>query len=236
MSIRRLVMWLSLALAACGKPKAENTDKPAPAAAQPPGSAARPAPAAPAVPASSDGYDAGALGALRFEVSGGTPEAKREFTRGLLALHSFWYDEATRRFQAAIDADSTFAMAYWGLAMSHAKLLWADDNVAAGQDALRRMPAPETLPPHDQAWVVAAVALYRAGDVRTSRKQFLDVMEQLNDKFPVGAVPRARAALELPARRPARGRDPQARRRTGGSRVPAQSQTSRCGALHDSCV
>src|SRR5688572_20228785 len=56
------------------------------------------------------------LGTLAFEVTGGSAEARQHFERGLLALHSFWYDEATRAFQAAIDADRTFSMAYWGLA------------------------------------------------------------------------------------------------------------------------
>lgn len=168
------------ALAACGKPQTENKDKPPPAVAAPPA----PAVAAPA--AAPAGYDATALGALHFEISGGTPEARTHFTRGLLALHSFWYDEAIHQFTAAIEADKTFSMAYWGLAMSHAKLLWADDDLTAGRDALARMPGPNLLPPHDQAWVVAALSLFRAAkaDVRASRQAFLAVMEQVHAKFP----------------------------------------------------
>ena len=179
MSIGRICIFFALAsLAACGKAKPEQAENkpPAPGAAQPP-QPAEPAP---------EGYDPGALGALHFDVSGGTPEARKHFDQGLLALHSFWYDEATKQFQAAIDADKSFSMAYWGLAMSHAKLLWNDDDLAAGRDALSRMPAPNLLPPHDQAWVVAALALFRRADVdaRTSRKEFLAVMEQLHAQFP----------------------------------------------------
>src|SRR5262249_27695871 len=86
----------------------------------------------------------------------------------------------------AIHADKAFSMAYWGLAMSHAKLLWADDDVAAGRDALTRMPSPNLLPPHDQAWVVAAMSLFRRADadVLTTRREFLAVMEQLHAQFP----------------------------------------------------
>lgn len=144
---------------------------------------AAPQPPPPAVP---DGYDAKALGALHFEVSGGTPEARQHFTRGLLALHSFWYDEAIHQFTAAIAADQTFSMAYWGLAMSHAKLLWGDDDLEAGRDALTRMPAPDRLPPHDQAWVVAALSLFRQAkaDVRASRQAFLATMTQVHAQFP----------------------------------------------------
>ena len=189
MSMARIAVYLALASAACGKQKPESADKtqagvtsPAPAAtAQPaaPGSAA-------AAPVTGDVYKPEALGALHFDVSGGTPPARAHFFRGLLALHSFWYDEATHQFEQAIEADRSFSMAYWGLAMSHAKLLWADDDVAAGRDALTRMPGPNLLPPHDQAWVVAALALFRDAnaDVQTTRRAFLAVMEQLHAQFP----------------------------------------------------
>jgi tetratricopeptide (TPR) repeat protein len=173
MSIGRISMTLALA-AACGKATPEPTDQAPPAS-----------PPARAVDAPA-GYDRDALGALHFQVAGGTPAARRDFDRGLLALHSFWYDEATRRFQAAITTDPTFAMAYWGLAMSHAKLLWGDDDLAAGRDALQRMPNPSALPPHDQAWVVAALALFRRADpdIRASRAELVRVMEQIHAKFP----------------------------------------------------
>src|SRR5579862_2675919 len=86
-------------------------------------------------PAVADLEDARALGAVTFPFSDGTPDARAHFTRGLLALHSFWYDEATRQFQAAIDADPTMNMAYWGAAMSRCQLLWGDDDVAAAREA-----------------------------------------------------------------------------------------------------
>ncbi|MEO7735594.1 MAG: hypothetical protein ABIY55_31860, partial [Kofleriaceae bacterium] len=172
MSIGRISMIVALA-AACGRSTPEHREPPPP-----------PSPAVEA--AAPAGYDRDALGALHFEVAGGTPAARRDFDRGLLALHSFWYDEATRRFQAAITADPTFAMAYWGLAMSHAKLLWGDDDLDAGRDALQRMPNPSALPPHDQAWVVAALSLFRRAnpDVRASRTEFVAIMEQVHAKFP----------------------------------------------------
>lgn len=173
MLIGRISMIVALA-AACGKSTPEHTEHT---------EHAPPPPVALAAPA---GYDRDALGALHFQIAGGTPEARRDFDRGLLALHSFWYDEATRRFQAAITVDPTFAMAYWGLAMSHAKLLWGDDDLDAGRAALQRMPNPSALPPHDQAWIVAALALFRRAtpDVRASRAAFVAVMEQVYAKFP----------------------------------------------------
>ncbi len=157
--------------------KAREGAKPAPSASTPA------APATPAPPAD-DRYDAGALGALTFQVSEGTPAARAHFTRGLLALHSFWYDEAAREFQAAIDADPEMNMAYWGAAMSRCKLLWGDDDLGAAREVMSRMPNPDRITPREQAWVVAAVELVRAGDVRTSRQRFAASMEDLHAQFP----------------------------------------------------
>src|SRR5450432_740611 len=113
--------------------------------------------------------DAGSLGALTFQLSEGTPEARAHFMRGLLALHSFWYDEATRQFQAAIAADPKMNMAYWGAAMSLCKLLWGDDDVVAARALLARMPDPDHVSPREQAWILATVELLSDDDVRSSR-------------------------------------------------------------------
>ena len=131
-----------------------------------------------------DGYDSQALGALTFEVSNGTPEARAHFARGLLALHSFWYDEASRQFEAAIASDSSMRMAYWGAAMSKCKLLWADDDVNGARQLLARLPDPDAMSPREQAWVSAAVELLRPTDVRTSRKAFAAAMENVYRAFP----------------------------------------------------
>ena len=125
-------------------------------------------------------FDSASLESLRFEVTGGSPEARAHFDRGLLALHSFWYAEATTQFEAAIAADPTFRLAYWGLAMSHAKILWGDDDISAGRHALARILSPQTLPHSEQAWIMAAVALFNRDDVQQSRKDFLATMEQVH--------------------------------------------------------
>ncbi|MCX5741731.1 MAG: hypothetical protein NT062_04430 [Proteobacteria bacterium] len=136
-----------------------------------------------ALPAS-DLYDSAALGALDFKLVEGTPAARAHFTRGLLALHSFWYEEATKEFDAAIVADPTMRMGYWGAAMSRCKLVWGDDDIGTARKLLSRMPTPQLLPLREQAWVAAAVALLTNGTVRESRQRFLTTMEALHAKFP----------------------------------------------------
>lgn len=174
--------WLALcvSVAACSTPsKGDAPSRQVPKAAP----AAASAPQAPQTP-SDDRYDTGALGAVAFPVSDGTPEATAHFTRGLLALHSFWYDEATRQFEAAIAADPKMNMAYWGAAMSMCKLLWGDDDVGTAQQFLSQMPAPNRLTPRERAWVNAANELLAEGDVRSSRKRFAAAMEAVNNQFP----------------------------------------------------
>lgn len=237
MSMGRIAVFLALASAACGKPKPESADQAPVAATSPPPAApqqtAAPAPAP--APAASDVYKADALGALHFDVSGGTPPAREHFVRGLLALHSFWYDEAVHQFEQAIEADKTFSMAYWGLAMSHAKLLWGDDDIAAGRDALTRMPSPNLLPPHDQAWVVAALALFRRADadVLTTRREFLAVMEQLHAQFPDDESALFLALALLSTIRPGDPHEVEIRKRAAGLAMEVfQRNPKHPGAAH----
>jgi len=120
---------------------------------------------------------------VSFQLSEGTLEARSHFMHGLVALHSFWYDEATREFDAAIAADPTMNMAYWGAAFSRCKLLWGADDLSAARHLLARMPDPEHLSEREQAWVLALVALLKAGDVRASRERYATAMEDLDQRF-----------------------------------------------------
>ena len=131
-----------------------------------------------------DRYTTEALGALTFEHSEGNAEARDHFARGLLALHSFWYDEATRQFQRAIMADREMNLAYWGLGMSYLKILWGEDDLTHAKEALSKMPNPDRLTPREQAWVMAAVTLVKAPDVRSSRKAFAESMQALHTLYP----------------------------------------------------
>src|SRR6185436_9452105 len=53
------------------------------------------------------------LGVVSFPNSGARA-AQQPFIRGLALLHSFEYDDARATLRAAEQADSSFAMAYWG--------------------------------------------------------------------------------------------------------------------------
>src|SRR2546428_529452 len=63
------------------------------------------------------------LGRVRFPVSCNA-EAHLRFERGVALLHSFWYEKAEDALKAAVAADSTCAMGYWGQAMAILHPLW----------------------------------------------------------------------------------------------------------------
>ncbi len=57
------------------------------------------------------------LGRVVFPVSCNA-QARPLFEHGMAVLHSFWWEEAPQAFGAVLKADSTCAMAHWGLALN----------------------------------------------------------------------------------------------------------------------
>jgi tetratricopeptide (TPR) repeat protein len=57
------------------------------------------------------------LGEVRFETSCSS-QAQTHFDRGMRYQHSFWYRESRSSFEAALAADPTCTIAYWGIAQS----------------------------------------------------------------------------------------------------------------------
>lgn len=107
------------------------------------------------------------LGRVRFPTSC-RPEAQPPFERGVALLHSFWYERATEAFQEAARADSTCAMAAWGLAMSYLHPLWPPSPPSAlkpGAAAVERALALKPPTERERAYTEAIAAFYR--DVET---------------------------------------------------------------------
>jgi tetratricopeptide (TPR) repeat protein len=63
------------------------------------------------------------LGSVAFANSC-SAEVQPQFGRAVAMLHSFWYEEAGRRFREVADVDPGCAIAWWGLAMSYWQPLW----------------------------------------------------------------------------------------------------------------
>jgi len=108
------------------------------------------------------------LGTLRFPNSG-SPAAQADFQRGVAWLHSFGYEDAIDAFRAAQKADPSFAMAYWGEAMSFSQPLWMFEEVPQGRAALAKLgPTPDARiakakTPREQGFMRAVEALFGPG-------------------------------------------------------------------------
>ena len=128
--------FLLAAAAGCGAPPAPVTPAaPPPAADLPAATTPVSAPAATTVGPLAP-QDA-SLGQLDFVVTG-SGECQRKFREGMLALHSFLYDQAHEAFAAAAAADPRCTMAAWGDAMAYDHPVWDERDVAKGRAALAR--------------------------------------------------------------------------------------------------
>jgi hypothetical protein len=64
------------------------------------------------------------VGKVNLPVSTNNAKAKKAFNIGLALLESYEYQDAENYFKLAQKIEPRFAMAYWGEAMSHIKILW----------------------------------------------------------------------------------------------------------------
>ena len=131
------------------------------------------------------------LGTATFPTSTHSVAAAHEFMRGLLLLHLFEYDDASRSFIAAEKADPGFAMAYWGEAMTFNHPVWNEVDVQAGQAALAQFgPTPEAraqriADPRERAWFSAVEILYSGTGSKPERDaRYATAMQQLARAYP----------------------------------------------------
>jgi tetratricopeptide (TPR) repeat protein len=120
----------------------------------------------------------------------GSSDAQAAFLRGLTALHFFEYEDANDAFRDAARIDPSFAMAYWGEAMTYHQTLWRNENLAEARRALARLaPTPAARiavarTPREQALLGAVEILFGEGDSATRRRRYADAMGQLHARQP----------------------------------------------------
>jgi tetratricopeptide (TPR) repeat protein len=143
------------------------------------------APAAVAQEAQAHHHGVGRLGRVSFPVSC-SAEAGRRFEHAMAALHSFWFEEGPRVFGAVLEADSTCAMAHWGLALN----AWGNPfaggpsgtALLAGTQAAEQASAKPARSARERGFIAATAALYRdtanaSGAVRL--QAYADTMARL---------------------------------------------------------
>jgi tetratricopeptide (TPR) repeat protein len=131
------------------------------------------------------------------------PDAEREFQRGLSALHDFEYEEANDAFKRAQTLSPSFAMAYWGEAMTYHQSLWGHEDVEAGRRALARLGptaparAAKSRSPLEADLLTAVEVLFGGGDPTSRRRDYADAMATVYAQHPEDADAAALYALAL---------------------------------------
>jgi len=130
------------------------------------------------------------LGSIAFPNSG-APEAQEAFLEGVKALHSFQFGEARIAFEEAQRIDPSFALAYWGQAMSDNHPLWAQQDADAAASALQRL-APsfderlaKAPSEKEKAYLSAVELLYFSSDDKLVRDfAYSDYMAGMHERWP----------------------------------------------------
>src|SRR5436309_3073164 len=122
------------------------------------------------------------LGKIDFPTSG-SEHAQRHFLRGVLALHSFWYEEALTAFRESTSADPDFMMGYWGEAMAHNHPIWEEQDAQAARKALEHMRESVKITPRERAYLNAVKLLYGEGDKIARDQAYAAAMEQLYAEY-----------------------------------------------------
>ncbi len=135
------------------------------------------------------GAQAPEFGETHFPNSG-SEEAQNAFVRGLLLLHSFEYDDARDAFVEARETDPSFAMAYWGEAMTYNHPVWFSQSTEKARAALQRL-APTLAERVDKApserekdYLRAVDKLFFGGSKKERDFAYSDAMSSLRDRYP----------------------------------------------------
>ncbi|MDB4966274.1 MAG: uncharacterized protein JWN44_1963 [Myxococcales bacterium] len=123
------------------------------------------------------------LGRIEFPVTG-SEESRRHFLRGMLAMHSFWYEEARDEFRAATATSPTFAMGYWGEALTHYHPVWGGEDLAASRAVMAKLPTEAKLTEREQGFIEAARLLFGEGDRQYRWTAYATALRNLHKRYP----------------------------------------------------
>jgi tetratricopeptide (TPR) repeat protein len=105
-------------------------------------------------------------------------------------LHNFQYDAAATAFRRAEQIDPSFALAYWGEAMTYNHPIWAQQDLKAARAALAKLaPTPEerrSKAPtvRERAYLQTVEVLYGDGEKFDRDRRYALVMEALHAAYP----------------------------------------------------
>jgi tetratricopeptide (TPR) repeat protein len=116
---------------------------------------------------------------------------QRQFERGVAMLHSYWFTEARKAFDAVLQQDPACTMAYWGLAINHLGNSLGGPplpkDAAAAAAALDRARAIGAKTPRERDWIEAIGAYYRDHDtvpLDARLAAYTRAMEAMTRRYP----------------------------------------------------
>jgi tetratricopeptide (TPR) repeat protein len=143
------------------------------------------------------------LGRVHFQTSC-TPEAQKQFERALAMLHSFFFPETVKAFNAIPEADPNCAIAYWGIAISQRPnpLVGPFDATVLqrGLEAVKKGKAIGAKTERERDWLAAIEEFYRDHDKvdqDTRAKNYEKAMAELAKKYPDDVEAKIFQALAL---------------------------------------
>lgn len=120
------------------------------------------------------------------------PEAQAAFDDGLTLLYAYNPEEARNSFERATRLDPQFAMAWWGIAMSHGVNIntgYDATEQQRGHDAVVKAQTLETGASEiERGFIEVAAARFKytgAKDADRSARAYRDAMNALADKYPL---------------------------------------------------
>ena len=130
------------------------------------------------------------LGKVTFPTSCDA-RVQANFERGVAMLHSYWFTEARKVFEAVLEQDAGCAMAYWGLAVNYLGNSLASapsaKDVAAAWAGLDKARAIGARTPRERDWIEAISVYYRDADTVALDARLLaytEAMERMTRRYP----------------------------------------------------
>lgn len=129
------------------------------------------------------------LGTISLPNSGNAA-AQAPFERGVKLYYSFEFSPAAEAFREAQKADPSFALAYWGEALTHTHQVWNEQNLEAARAALNKLadtPAErraKAKTPREMMYMDIAEALYGDGSKPRRDTLFTAAAERLSRAHP----------------------------------------------------
>ena len=130
------------------------------------------------------------LGKVTFPTSC-DPKVQAQFERGVAMLHSYWFTEARKVFDAVLQQDPMCAMAYWGLAVNYLGNTLVGPpppkDLTAASEILQKARALGAKTQRERDWIEAIGSYYRDHDkapLTARMAAYTKAMEQMTQRYP----------------------------------------------------